>query len=185
MRRAILTVLLLAGISILTLETMQTANAMAGEYGKADPKHPVSSSGWPAGLEVVVNRADRIGGWWVNSNDTFYYAGNAADFNNFLKDYSRVQSNSLTLIIDNSSGPPGLFQPTNKNANWQMGTSGWSTSTATVTMPLHGRISLKDMKVPLNITVYTFGDKEASAEAFVAAHNAAQQKARKSEHPKQ
>ena len=111
MRKLASIVFVFVGVTGIFLLTLKNARAMAGEYGRGDPKHPISNSGWPIGLDVVANRVDRIGGYWVNASDTFYFSGNAADFNNFLKDYSRVQSQSLTLIIDNSSSPIGMFQP--------------------------------------------------------------------------
>jgi hypothetical protein len=44
-------------------------------------------------------------------------------------------------------------------------------------MPLHGRIALKDLKVPLNVSVYIYCDNDREADAFAAAHKAAREKA--------
>ena len=80
----------LLGLALVLACAGRMAWAMAGEHGKGDPKHPIAVSTWPVGVSLVANRTDRVRGHWVNSSDWFEYEGNAADFNDFLKDYAKV-----------------------------------------------------------------------------------------------
>src|SRR4051812_26048794 len=73
--------------------------AMGGSHGKGDPKSPISSSGWSAGLTELINREDRIGGSWVNEFDAFDYAGDAKTFNAFIEKYAKLPEGPHLLTL--------------------------------------------------------------------------------------
>ena len=147
---------------------------MEGKYGKGDPKHPLGASIWLASVSRVTSRADRVRGFWVNDSTWFEYEGDAADFNNFLKDYTKVPGAMLSL---ESKAQHGLLPNMSMGYDWGMSiveAKGVSTS---VTLYVDGRIPLETLQVPLNISLT--GDlSNADIAKFVTAHKARQAKAK-------
>ena len=160
---------------LLLLGAARAALAMAGEYGKGDPKHPVGNSSWPAGTEVLANRTDRIGGYWVNSMDTFFYAGDAKAFNRFLQQYSKV-TGSHYLALTNYAHDAFTLQPASGGRqDWQL-QAGYGS--ASVSLSLNGRIALRDLRIPRNIRVELEGAHTREIDAFLAGHPAPASKGR-------
>lgn len=159
-----------------TLAAAQRVTAMAGTHGKGDPKHPISCSRWPKGVAELANRTDRIGGHWINANDWFHYSGDAKAFNDFLAGYARLEGKPLLFIGDPQSLIGALLPNTSSGYDWEMNVSGWTESVC-VTLVLGNRIRLKDLKVPANIRVEFSGEKTREVEAFLAKHQAQQEKA--------
>lgn len=50
----------------------------------------VSGSSWPKGFVELVNTTNRVHGFWVNSEDIFFFQGGAEEFNSFLRDYAKI-----------------------------------------------------------------------------------------------
>lgn len=180
MRKYNVGLLALFGVVAFMAAGSRAAVAMAGKHGKGDPKHPISASFWPKGVEVVANRTDRFGGYWINASDVFYYAGDAKDFNEFLQQYAKVQVASLTLTIDGSSSSllAGGFGQEGGQADWQLSVTGWSKSRVGLVLPLGRQIALKDLKVPVNVDINYVGEKTPEVTTFLAAHKALQDKAK-------
>lgn len=64
----------------------------------------------PVGYTDLVNRAGLLGGYWVNSEDAFYYSGDKQSFEKFLCDYAMITNVvAHTVIVRHgtvSVGPP-------------------------------------------------------------------------------
>ncbi|MGJ8644447.1 MAG: hypothetical protein ACSHX9_13645 [Luteolibacter sp.] len=63
---------------------------MVFALGADHPKQEVSASGWPEGMSELVNSPERIHGYFVNSEDVFYFVGNQKQFNQALKNYAEI-----------------------------------------------------------------------------------------------
>lgn len=165
----------LALAAALLLLSGEAAHALYMRWGKGDPAHPISASFWPKGATELANRSDRFDGYMINASDKFYYAGDAKAFNNFLEGYAKVTGSSLELIlVDAKTG--ALDSPKLNGAAWEMSIS--SNGHAGVTFPVDGAIKLQDVHVPLNVDVQAYPDAGSEIQAFIAAHEAAQKKAR-------
>lgn len=154
---------------LLMMGCAQAALAMGGEYGKGDPKHPIGNSTWPTGLDVMANRADRIGGYWINSLDTFLYAGDAKAFNNFLQQYARVEGSHTLYIYTDHTYDHFTLQPRSGQKDWELN-AGYGM--ATVNLSLNGRINLRDLRIPRNIRIEFVGKKTIETAAFLARRQA-------------
>jgi hypothetical protein len=61
-------------------------SALSSTYsGKA------SGDDWPKGLADLVNTTNRAYGYWVNFESIFFFSGTAADFSDFLREYSKIE----------------------------------------------------------------------------------------------
>ena len=76
------------------LTCCEHALAMGGGYGTK----PVNLS--DSHVSELANRPGRVGGYWVNSNDWFYFAGDTAAFNSFLQQYAKLNDAIITAIKD-------------------------------------------------------------------------------------
>jgi hypothetical protein len=139
-------VISVAAVALLAM-TCGTLLAMAGTYGKGDPKHPQSAGGWSAALTELANRTDRIGGHWINAIDNFEYAGDADAFNDFLAAYARIPEAPHTFFIE----PPMRTTTgavSSPGYDWEMQVINYGGPTTTVTLRLGGRVDLSKVKVP-------------------------------------
>lgn len=160
---------------VLMLTGAQAASAMGGTHGKGAPKKPVSVSTWPKGVAGLANREDRTGGYWINASDWFYYAGDAKAFNEFLQQYAKVQGTPRILVLGGVKGLAGAFGSAAATGHdWELSVAGWGQASATVTLPLEGRIRLKDIHVPANIQVVFVGEPNREVETFLAERNVKQ-----------
>lgn len=157
---------------MLIIGTMQPVFAWGGDYGKGDPNHPIGNSTWPSGVGVLANRADRIGGRWINSLDTFFFAGDTKAFNDFLQQYARVKgSHTLCLHIDPALDAFTLQPANGGHQDWELDAGA---GMATVSLSLNGRIRLRDLRVPRNITLYFEGKRTKEVDLFLAHHPGSQ-----------
>jgi hypothetical protein len=75
-----------------------TPEALA--LGSDHPKGPVAGNdGWPAGLQQLVNRQDRVHGFWVNETDVFFYDGDTRAFHQFVAGYSKLKGTALEVVL--------------------------------------------------------------------------------------
>ncbi len=56
-------------------------------------------------LTDLANRPGRVGGYWVNSNDWFYFAGDTKALNDFLRRYAELKETPLVLVIHPGKAP--------------------------------------------------------------------------------
>ena len=68
----------------------------------------------PAGYAGLVDRAGLLGGYWVNSEDVFYYSGDKQSFEKFLADYARV-TNVVAHTVITQQGPAMAGPPWSKS----------------------------------------------------------------------
>jgi len=148
--------------------------------------HPVvSQNGWPAGLAELLNAGGRVGGFFVNANDWFFFQGDAKAFNAWLEKYAALKDTPLRLVLH-----PGRAidrrpwsKPDEKRlpVDWQVDVinregmrvgfqekpvkAGYD---VTVHVFLGGQVGLDDLDVPLGVEVRSSGE----IEAFVAHHQA-------------
>ena len=76
------------------------ATSTARALGADHPKGPVDGNAqWPQGLKELVNRPDRVHGYWVNETDVFFYHGASQKFNQFIDGYRKLKSTALRVVI--------------------------------------------------------------------------------------
>ena len=107
------------------------ANNKALALGADHPAgQPITgSTNWPAGLERLVNVTNRIHGYFLNQADSDVYAGSQAQFADFLKDFSRLESASpRRLIVHTGVGEAkSPWSKEGRPCDWQLYTcpKGW------------------------------------------------------------
>lgn len=149
--------------------------------GADHPAGPVAfSDRHPAGLADLVNRRDRVHGYWVNFEDVFFHRGDTAALNIFLEAYARLPKARLKVVLHPGSLkvrspwdqadrelaadwrfygsllPPDF--PKNPNPDGFYHTQ--------VDVYLGGRLKLADLKVPAGVSVESSGE----IERFVSEH---------------
>ena len=91
-----------AGVSLFSL-FLATQSVFA--LGMDHPKEKVSSSGWPKGMSELVNSPERIHGYFVNSEDVFFFVGSQKQFDQALKDYAKIEGVvQHKIIVHEGSG---------------------------------------------------------------------------------
>jgi len=150
--------------------------AMGGDH----PPGPVhAQDSWPAGLEELLNREERIHGIWVNANDFFYFAGDTEAFNECLQQYAALQNTPLVLVLHPGVGMTGsLGDEPNIPFEWEVRVMRWHEDPSgvptlvTMELWLGGLVQLDKIKVPLNVQVKSAGE----IEKFIAKHKAKRKK---------
>jgi len=66
-----------------------------GPVGKTSLRDNMS-----AALRKLINRRDRVHGYFVNSEDIFFYAGNTEALNQFLTGFAKLKNTTLTIAIN-------------------------------------------------------------------------------------
>jgi hypothetical protein len=160
--------------------------AIALALGSDHPKgRPVGgTSEWPEGLKELVNIDARVDGYFVNSDDVFYFRGDAKAFTKFLEEYAKLKDTPLRLVLHpgrgmstkpwtDSKAEPIDWSLTTQDRAWrQIGETGKKPTQRgydiTVHLYLGGNISLAKLEVPLEIAVESGGE----IEKFVIVHDA-------------
>lgn len=57
-------------------------------------------------LTNLANRPERVGGYWCNSNDYVYFAGDTNQLNDFLSQYAKLTETPYLLVIHAGKAPP-------------------------------------------------------------------------------
>ncbi len=155
--------------------------ALGGDYKGAISGFPH----WPEGLEALVNHENRVHGFFVNSEDIFFYAGDTKTFNEFLASYSKLDNTVLQLVLH--IGPKQARSPWDKKdrgmfADWRLYACPHNTREEAgklsddskfitrIELFLGMNIGLDGLVVPNNIEVRSSG----KLEQFVSAHKASQ-----------
>ena len=60
---------------------------------------------WPQGLSELINTGDRVGGYWVNQGDFFFYRGDAAALKPFLEAYGKLPNSPLVVMLHVGTRP--------------------------------------------------------------------------------
>ena len=86
--------------------TIFIASPFAHGLGTDYAPGPVEgSSAWPKNTLALVNSGERVGGFWVNQCDSFFYRGDAAALNEFIKQYSLIDGTPLKLVLHAGAKP--------------------------------------------------------------------------------
>jgi hypothetical protein len=134
---------------------------------------------WPVELVNLLTHQKSVNGIWVNANDFYYFAGDAAAFNKALKQYAKIENTPLRLVLHPGRGMTGsLGGEQTIPHEWQVGVMKWhddpSEAPILVTMQfwLGGQVQLEDVKVPLNVKVESGGE----IEEFIEIHEGRRRK---------
>ncbi len=162
-------------------------------------EHPVGAQdGWPAGLADLLNSGGRVGGFFVNANDWFFFQGDAKAFNAWLEKYAALKDTPLQLVLH--PGRTTDRRPWSKEGearlpvDWQVDVINrqWTYEAidekhpvkpghdVTVHVFLGGQVGLDDLDVPLGVSVESGGE----IEEFVVHHQAKQSLGRRDARPK-
>jgi hypothetical protein len=146
-------------------------------------------------LTDLANQPNRVGGYWVNSNDWFYFAGDTKALNDFLRRYAKLTETPLVLVIHPGKAPAercvgelfaepydwkldSMYPAFTRDKKWfQKADGGQWGRVAIVQAWLGGNIRLDELDVPANIEVRPGGE----IEEFIEQHN--KKKAERSEAP--
>ena len=92
----------LALICLILLLRCDCVLALGGDYPPGMPL--LVPTNWPTGLADLRDNQGRVHGYCVNSEDLFFYSGDAASFNRFLTNYAALPITSHTLALHRGSG---------------------------------------------------------------------------------
>ncbi len=169
--------------AVLVGNATSQAFALASDYSKEQLK----SSG-NVGGQVPIH------GYWVNSADVFFYAGEAKAFNQFVEAYSKLKHAKLKVVIHpgaTNASSPWDKGPRNEPADWSLyvsNTGDWNTGdplkppaevpgrqegdnvTARAPAPTRvdvwvgPRLKLRDLRIPAGLDVTASKEVEPSGE---------------------
>jgi hypothetical protein len=74
-------------------------------------------------LQQLINRDDRVHGYFVNSEDVFFYAGNTKALNEFMSLFAELEHTNLEISINQSlthASSPWDKAERETVANWQL-----------------------------------------------------------------
>jgi hypothetical protein len=144
----------------------------------------VGGDKWPQGLNELVNRPDRVHGYFVNWEDVFFFSGDTQTLNEFLAGYAKLETTVLELVVH--PGPKRVRSPWDKadraiHADWSLYMSPIAREQIEAGKPtekfvtrvdvyLGGKVALDGLVVPVNIETRSGGELEQ----FVAAHKGKQ-----------
>jgi hypothetical protein len=167
-------------VLLAVLTCCEHALAMGGGHGTK----PVNLS--DSHLSELANRPGRVGGYWVNSNDWFYFAGDTKALNDFLRRYAEMKGTPLVLVIHPGKAPAeacvgdlfaepydwkldSMYRGFTRDKTWFQKPDGgqWPGSVVIVQAWLGGNVRLDDLEVPANIEVRPGGE----IGEFIKEHN--------------
>ena len=173
--------------SLLVLAAAATIALGLGADHPAD--RPVGgSSGWPPALLDLVNSKGRVGGYFVNQFDSFFFQGDAKALAAWLERYAALPDTPLRLVLHPGRGDDRRpwSKPDEKRlpVDWRFDVNNrqWTREAieekkpvkpgydVTVHVFLGGQVGLEDLDVPLAVSVESGGE----VEEFIAHHQAKQ-----------
>jgi hypothetical protein len=172
--------ILAAAVAVAGCVTM--ALALGSDHPKGQPVGGTSE--WPEGLKELVNIDARVDGYFVNSDDVFYFRGDAKAFTKFLEEYAKIKDTPLRLVLHpgrgmstkpwtDSKAEPIDWSLVTQNRAWrEIAETGKKPVKKgydiTVHLYLGGNIDLEKLEAPLEIKVESGGE----IEKFVITHDA-------------
>ena len=136
-------------------------------------------------LTDLANRPERVGGYWCNSNDYFYFAGDTKRLNDFLVQYAKLTETPHLLVIHPGKAPAQVMadEKTAKPYNWTFDAISWRSAqkqkwfqklgvdqwrrVVIVQVWLGDTIQLDQLEVPTNIKIWPSDE----IENFIEQHN--------------
>ena len=87
--------------AVLTATALLTSAAVALAVAGAHPEGRITGGAdyWTDDLRELINRDERIHGYFVNAEDQFLYAGNTEALNGFLKIYADLKDARLKVVL--------------------------------------------------------------------------------------
>jgi hypothetical protein len=79
------------------------------EFGNK-PLSKANYGAWP-GVVLLVNSEKRVYYQWVNGHENLYYLGNNDDLNTALKDFAKIKSDKLEVVLRPGPGIATTFKP--------------------------------------------------------------------------
>ena len=180
---------ILLAVMLLILSAATLAYALG-----ADHTGPVGGTNhWPQGLKDLANRPNRVHGYFVNSQDVFFYTGNTDALNDFLKEYAALKNTSLLVVLHPGRKPvssPWDKTPRGLFADWTLHTGNefeLNEQGQLQVMPfetrvdiwLGGKVILEELDVPAVLPVRSGGE----IEAFIMAHEQRRGSSREKDKP--
>jgi hypothetical protein len=151
--KSILTLLCACGASLLAV-----VNAFG--LGSDHPTNNLSEPAWPEGMAGLVNVTNRVHGFWVNSEDVFFFSGSTADFTAFLAQYSKMQGiKEHLLILDDGAGEAkSPWANSGPACDWELyGSSRWVPKDTDYVLEVHfwtgGKIPVDSLTIPDQVKV--------------------------------
>ena len=157
--------------------TITEAHAIGSDH----PKGSVASDyGWPAGVKELVNRQDRVHGYWINDTHVFFYNGDSKAFNQFMDGYSKLKNIALYVVIHpgtKTAGSPWDQAERDIPVVWSLHAStvpldefgvhnGSGRFYTRVDVWLGSRVKLEELRIPASVEVASGGE----IEKFIAEH---------------
>jgi hypothetical protein len=156
--------------------------AIGGDH----PAGPITGGkSWPYGMEDLVNRKDRIHGYWVNAEDIFFFAGETQALNDFFTKYAKLNDTKLVIVLH--PGTHDARSPWDKGeqaakADWRLyiAPKSWviddpeqkikATDPATISKVdvwLGGKVKLAYLRVPKEVALESGSDSTKEIQDFV------------------
>ena len=112
------TLLILCALIIAALDVF----ALGSDYPDGKLVAGAQLKTWPAGMEGLVNSPTRVHGFWVNSEEIFFFSGTATNFTEFLQTYSKIQGiEKHCLILHDGKGvAKSPWQTNGSPCDWQI-----------------------------------------------------------------
>ena len=145
-------------VMLLALVCAASALAVQANYGTGPVR---AEANWPAGLAELLNSQQRVYAACVTFWDHFYYAGDTAAFNAFLKRYSQLASESHVLLLHPGQGTTKAVVPDLVSGRADTFTFDWEVTDATRVHPndvaldlwLGGQVRQPGIVIPANVQV--------------------------------
>jgi hypothetical protein len=120
------------------------------------------SSAWPDGVKELVNRTNRVHGYFVNSEENFFFSGSTTNFSEFLLAYSKIQGvERHQLVLHEGTGEAkSPWAKAGKPCDWKIYAcpKSWLAKDANekafilqVHLWMGGKIALDQIAVPSNV----------------------------------
>jgi hypothetical protein len=138
------------------------ANDAALGVGADHPTNHVSNSSWPKGMLELANSTNRVHGFWVNAEDSFFFSGSASEFTAFLAAYAKIEGiEKHRLILHDGVGEAkSPWGKSGRSCDWKLYSvpRSWLAADAKVksfVLEVHfwmgGKIALEQAAIPKNI----------------------------------
>jgi hypothetical protein len=155
--------LILIGVTLSIFLALPAALALGADH----PNQVVSSSVWPKGMSALVNSPERVHGYFVNSGDVFFFAGDQKQFSKFLQDYAKIEGLVTKKIVvhdgigrakspwKDSEGSPCDWMINGCPASWKQADADAKGYILEIHVWKGGAIKIEKDKLPVGILVET------------------------------
>jgi hypothetical protein len=102
--------------------SMWNAFGLGSNYPNDKPVRGEGCCGWPKGMDNLVDTTNRVHGFFVNSENLFFFSGSSADFTTFLRNYSQIQGiEKHRLILHDGIGEAkSPWDKAGRSCDWKL-----------------------------------------------------------------